>query len=359
MAYIGTSPSNGVRRKHTYTATANQTSFSGNDDNGVSLVYVDTEYLDVYQNGVKLVAVSDYASTTGTSVVLTQGASVSDIIEIIVFDIFSVADTVSAGSGGNFAGNVGMGGTLSVTGETTLATHLNMGDSDIIKLGAGSDLTLKHDATNSLIQNSTGYLGLQSDTLYLQDKANGHAYLTAVADGAVGLRHDNAEKLATASTGVNVSGGIGLGGTGAVNILDDYEEGTAFINITDASGNAYSMYEQNGQYNRLTYTKIGRLVFFTIRIYTSSVSGVTGSDQARITGLPFTAIAGQPAGGAKFQAAYADMNTSSALVMGGMVNDNTTTLFLNKQDTDGTYSDLTITELGSARIEVMGMYHSA
>ena len=39
MPYIGTSPSNGVRKKFTYTATANQTSFSGNDDNGVSLVY--------------------------------------------------------------------------------------------------------------------------------------------------------------------------------------------------------------------------------------------------------------------------------------------------------------------------------
>ena len=117
MPYIGTSPSNGVRKKFTYTATANQTSFSGNDDNGISLVYTDTEYLDVYQNGVKLVAVSDYASTTGTSVVLTQGASVSDIIEIIAFDVFSVADTVSASDGGNFGGNLGVGGTLSVTGN--------------------------------------------------------------------------------------------------------------------------------------------------------------------------------------------------------------------------------------------------
>ena len=110
MPYIGTSPSNGVRKKFTYTATANQTSFSGNDDNGISLVYTDTEYLDVYQNGVKLVAVSDYASTTGTSVVLTQGASVSDIIEIIAFDVFSVADTVSASDGGNFGGDISSSG---------------------------------------------------------------------------------------------------------------------------------------------------------------------------------------------------------------------------------------------------------
>ena len=138
MAYIGTSPSNGVRKKFTYTATANQTSFSGNDDNGVSLVYVDTEYLDVYQNGVKLVAVSDYASTTGTSVVLTQGASVSDIIEIIAFDVFSVADTVSASDGGSFGGNVGVGGTLSVTGIGTFSDDIIIGDGKTI--GSTSDV---------------------------------------------------------------------------------------------------------------------------------------------------------------------------------------------------------------------------
>jgi len=124
MAYLGTSPSNGVRRRFVYTATANQTSFSGNDDNGTSLVYVDVAYLDVYQNGVKLKSVSDYASTTGTSVVLAQGASVNDIVEIIAFDVFSIGDTVSAADGGNFGGNIGMGGTLAVTGNTTVGGTL-------------------------------------------------------------------------------------------------------------------------------------------------------------------------------------------------------------------------------------------
>jgi len=119
MAYIGTSPSNGVRRRFVYVATANQTSFSGNDENGISLVYVDVAYLDVYQNGVKLKSVDDYASTTGTSVVLVQGASADDVVEIIAFDVFSIGDTVSAADGGNFGGNVGMGGTLAVTGVPT------------------------------------------------------------------------------------------------------------------------------------------------------------------------------------------------------------------------------------------------
>ena len=110
MAYIGTSPSNGVRRRFVYEATANQTSFSGNDSNGISLVYVDSEYLDVYQNGVKLKTVSDYASTTGTTVVLVSAASLNDIVEIIAHDIVGIADTVSAVNGGNFGGDISSGG---------------------------------------------------------------------------------------------------------------------------------------------------------------------------------------------------------------------------------------------------------
>ena len=121
MAYLGTSPSNGVRRRFIYTATANQTSFSGNDDNGTSLVYVDVAYLDVYQNGVKLKSVSDYASTTGTSVVLVQGASADDVVEIISFDVFSIGDTVSAADGGNFGGDISSGGNpVKVAGKESM-----------------------------------------------------------------------------------------------------------------------------------------------------------------------------------------------------------------------------------------------
>jgi len=126
MAYIGTSPSNGVRRRFVYEATASQTSFSGSDENGVTLTYVDSLYLDVFQNGIKLKAGDDYTATTGTSVVLVQGASVNDVVEMVAFDVFSVNDSVSAKDGGNFAGNVGMGGTLAVTGNTTVGGTLGV-----------------------------------------------------------------------------------------------------------------------------------------------------------------------------------------------------------------------------------------
>ena len=120
MPYIGTSPSNGVRRVHTYTATAGQTTFSGSSNEGQTLSYVDTNYIDVYQNGV-LLGTADYTSTSGTSVVLAQGASVSDIIVITVYDVFSVADTVSKTSGGNFDSDITVSSSaVKVAGKETI-----------------------------------------------------------------------------------------------------------------------------------------------------------------------------------------------------------------------------------------------
>ena len=121
MAYIGVSPSNGVRRVFDYTATAGQTSFSGSDNNSQTLAYTDSAYIDVYQNGVLLIP-SDYTATTGTSVVLDTGATVSDSVQIVVFDVFSVADTVSKVDGGTFESNISIGGTLGVTGKTGVGT---------------------------------------------------------------------------------------------------------------------------------------------------------------------------------------------------------------------------------------------
>tara|TARA_R100000278_G_C5473162_1_gene165240 strand:+ start:769 stop:1794 length:1026 start_codon:yes stop_codon:yes gene_type:complete len=118
MAYIGVSPSNGVRTVFDYTATAGQTSFSGSDNNSQTLSYTDSAYIDVYQNGVLLIP-SDYTATTGTSVVLDTGATVSDSVQIVVYDVFSVADTVSKANGGTFESNISIGGTLGVTGVPT------------------------------------------------------------------------------------------------------------------------------------------------------------------------------------------------------------------------------------------------
>jgi len=93
MAYIGKSPSFGVRNRYLYQATAGQTTFSGSDADSKTLSYSDSLYVDVYQNGVLLKPVTDYTSTSGTSVVLVTGASLNDVVEIVVYDAFSIANS--------------------------------------------------------------------------------------------------------------------------------------------------------------------------------------------------------------------------------------------------------------------------
>ena len=93
MPYIGRSEQFGVRSRFVYQATASQTSFTGSDANSLTLSYPDSLYMDVYQNGVLLKAGTDYTATTGTSVVLATGATLNDIVEMIVYDTFSVANS--------------------------------------------------------------------------------------------------------------------------------------------------------------------------------------------------------------------------------------------------------------------------
>ena len=108
MAYIGRSENFGVRSRFRYQATAGQISFSGSDANSLTLTYTDSLYLDVYQNGILLVPGDDYTATTGTTVVLVQGASLNDIIEMVVYDTFSVANSYTKTESDNrypFKGN--------------------------------------------------------------------------------------------------------------------------------------------------------------------------------------------------------------------------------------------------------------
>ena len=93
MAYIGKSPSVGVRNRFVYQATSGQTTFSGSDSDAKTLSYQDSLYLDVYQNGVLLKPGTDYTATTGTSVVLITGAALNDIVEMVSYDTFSIANS--------------------------------------------------------------------------------------------------------------------------------------------------------------------------------------------------------------------------------------------------------------------------
>ena len=112
------------------------------------------------------------------------------------------------------SGNATIGGNLTVSGTTVTidsanAQTVDLGDNDKIRLGDGDDLQIYHDGSRSIIQDSgTGNLRIQANNLELNNADNSENYLFAANNGAVTLYHDNAERLNTTSTGVNVTGSI-------------------------------------------------------------------------------------------------------------------------------------------------------
>ncbi len=75
--------------------------------------------------------------------------------------------------------------------------------------GNGSDLQIYHDPNHSIINESgTGSLKIQGDNIRLQKTDGSENMITAVNDGAVTLFYDNAAKIATTSTGIDVTGTV-------------------------------------------------------------------------------------------------------------------------------------------------------
>jgi len=108
--------------------------------------------------------------------------------------------------------NTDIDGTLNVQGETTLQTHLNMGDNDIIKLGDSADLQIYHDSTRSYIEEGgLGGLWISTNGTEIKLKQGGGAdeeMLVATPNGSVDLYWNNQPKFSTTSTGIDVTGVI-------------------------------------------------------------------------------------------------------------------------------------------------------
>ena len=167
MAYIGKSPSGtGVRSRFFYTqSSAGATSISGNDDDNRTLTFSDAEYVDVYLNG-SLLAKGDYTAASNTISGLAALAS-GDIVEVVVYDIFTVADTVSAKDGGTFSGNVTFSGDLAV-GVASPETKVHI-EGDVSGLNNGNVMHIESNGAGGNRGINIGQIGDGSQaTMFLQ-----------------------------------------------------------------------------------------------------------------------------------------------------------------------------------------------
>jgi hypothetical protein len=118
--------------------------------------------------------------------------------------------------------------------------NIVFGDNEKAIFGAGSDLQIYHDGTQSLISEiGTGNLSINGTSINFNNNDLGGRYAEFVSNGAVNLFYAGNKKLATATTGIDVTGtvtadGLTVGAGDQINY-----GGTAFDYIAhDVANNA-------------------------------------------------------------------------------------------------------------------------
>jgi hypothetical protein len=140
------------------------------------------------------------ARTTINTQVIPDGTIVSADLS------YPLTDFSSTGIDDNATSNAL---TIDSSQDVTFSSHALFPDNSRARFGAGLDLQIYHDGSNSYIDESSGVgnLIVKGANVLLQN-TTGENYLTLTTNGAATLYYDNAAKLATTSTGIDVTGDV-------------------------------------------------------------------------------------------------------------------------------------------------------
>jgi hypothetical protein len=144
----------------------------------------------------------------GTTGLTTSGGPVTTSGTITLAGTLAVANGGTGVTSSTGTGSVVLSTNPTFAGLTTTA-DMNFGDNDKAIFGAGSDLQIYHNGSNSVISDSgTGALYIQAtDFLALQSTA-GENYARFNANGASAIYHDNVAAIVTTATGIDVTGTV-------------------------------------------------------------------------------------------------------------------------------------------------------
>ncbi len=239
--YIGRSPGDSavIIASQTFEPTGIQTDFTFASGYTVG-------YLDVYFNGARLIYANDYTASDGSTVGLTTYANNGDVLELVAYKAFNVADvtgsksnftvgsaitmtgdtgTISATSfTGDGSGLTGVGtanvstSDLFVVGVSTLSDTVSLPDNKSITLGGDDDLEIHHaGGGNSYIKNNTGELEIRSDTTKIVNKNNSQTIAGFTLGASVGITtvgiltaYDTTQSTSASTGALVIHGGVGI-----------------------------------------------------------------------------------------------------------------------------------------------------
>jgi hypothetical protein len=176
---------------------------------------------------INTTSITDNSVTAGK---IVAGAVDADIAAGSIDTAQIADDAVTADKLAN-AINTSIDAKLPLTGGTMTGTTAH-GDGVASTFGDSADLTISHAGGNTYLTNTTGSLVLRSDSFRVLNTANSEQILHGTADGAVVAYHNNAEKLTTTASGINVTGAVNS--TGEMRITNP--SATSQLYLYGASG---------------------------------------------------------------------------------------------------------------------------
>jgi hypothetical protein len=149
---------------------------------------------------------------------------------------------------------------------TVTADGLSLGDNDKATFGAGNDLEIYHDGSNSYILNTAPYMLIESGTIVLRNTAGTEDYAKFNENSDVTLYFNNNLKFATTATGIDVTGtatmdGLTVGNATSQNLVFDSVFGSGGANegiviVPSATGKGWVGFNNGNNANipaQLTY----------------------------------------------------------------------------------------------------------
>ena len=237
-----------------YTATANQTTFSGSDNNSNTLAYNTgtPPSVQVFMNGILLDEGSsqDYTGTNGTSVVLTTAADAGDLIQIHAYK-----------------------------SDVSIVTNLSFTDNQKLQFGDSQDLEIFHDGSHSRIKDvGTGNLILNTQAFRVNGADDSEGMIKANQDGNVELYYNGVKKFETTTGGTQVQGSMAAT-TGAYSPI--YYGGSSSLQLKSNTGELFAQFTNNGT-AQLYHDNSSKLTTTSLGI---DVTGEVQADSLDIDGL--------------------------------------------------------------------------
>ena len=204
------------------TAAAPALAFSSDAANGVYLAGTDT--VGISTGGTQRVTVDGSGNVTISGGLTVEGQTTTVESTIVTIDdknielgsVASPSNTTADGGGITLKGATDKTiKWINSTGYWTFNTgievggHLQIDDSNEIRVGTSQDLKIYHDGTNSAIQNATGnfYLYNGGNNIYIRP-VNNEDGIVVKANAEVELFYNNVRKLETKSDGIDVTGEV-------------------------------------------------------------------------------------------------------------------------------------------------------